>query len=245
MDNQLLLSNVRNVLIRLEETIIFGLIERAQYCINAPIYQPGGLGDALGNESLVEYLLHECERAHAKVRRYTSPDEHPFFNDLPEPVLPLLHFENNPLHPNNININHRIMELYISEIIPFICDKGDDGQYGSSAVNDVNLLQSISKRIHYGMFVAESKYRECEDVFRPLIESAETTAIMSAITDEAIEAKVLNRVLLKAQTYGQELETAPGQYKVSPESVRTIYERWIIPMNKDVQVQYLMSRNNP
>jgi len=29
--------------------------------------------------SLLQYVLHETEQLHAKLRRYTSPDEHPFF----------------------------------------------------------------------------------------------------------------------------------------------------------------------
>jgi chorismate mutase len=34
--------------------------------------------------SLLQYVLRETEQLHAKLRRYTSPDEHPFFpDDLP------------------------------------------------------------------------------------------------------------------------------------------------------------------
>lgn len=37
----------------------------------------------------MEYMLWETEQTHCKVRRYTSPDEHPFFpHDLPPLVLP-------------------------------------------------------------------------------------------------------------------------------------------------------------
>lgn len=35
------LSNIRDTLIRLEDTIIFTLIERAQFAYNAPVYQSG------------------------------------------------------------------------------------------------------------------------------------------------------------------------------------------------------------
>ena len=39
---------------------------------------------------------------------------------------------------------------------------GDDNNYGSSSMLDVTLLQALSKRIHYGMFVAEAKFRCAE-----------------------------------------------------------------------------------
>ena len=39
--------------------------------------------------SALEYLLRETEAIHGKIRRYTSPDEHPFYPDaVPEPLLP-------------------------------------------------------------------------------------------------------------------------------------------------------------
>ncbi|MFH0879297.1 MAG: chorismate mutase [Lentisphaerota bacterium] len=241
MSSQLSLNHIRHALARLEETIIFGLIERSQFCRNEIIYQKGGVGRELKEESLVEFLLHESERSHAKVRRYTSPDEYPFFNDLPEPILPQLDFEN-PLHPNAVNLNREIKQAYESEIVPFICAPGDDRQWGSSAVNDVMLLQALSKRIHYGKFVAEAKYRSQPAVFDSSIRAGDRISLMAAITNQPLEQEVLNRVHRKAATYGQELSSTPGPFKVDPSAVHDIYSRWIIPLNKKVQVEYLLVR---
>ena len=241
MDDQLALDNIRNVLTRLEETIIFGIIERAQFCRNDIIYRKDGVGRELGGESLVGFLLHESERAYAKVRRYTSPDEHPFFHDLPKPILPALDFKN-PLHPNAININDRIRAAYEQEIVPFVCPSGDDSQWGSSAVNDVMLLQALSKRIHYGKFVAEGKFKAQPDAFVPYIKEKDQQKLLAAITDERVESQVLDRVYRKASTYGKELETGPGRPPVNPSAIRELYARWIIPLNKEVQVLYLLER---
>lgn len=235
------LDNIRNVLVRLEETILFGVLDRAQFRQNPVIYRPDGVGRELGGESLVQFLLHECERSHAKVRRYTSPDEHPFFHDLPAPILPAAAY-NNPLQPNTINTNDRIWAAYVGEIIPFLCAAGDDGQWGSSSVNDVHLLQALSKRIHYGKFVAESKYRARPDRLEPLIRAGDADGLRAAITDHAVERAVLDRVQRKAGTYARELELIPGQPIVGPAALRELYARWVIPMNKDVQVLYLLGR---
>lgn len=40
-----------------------------------------------------------------------------------------------------------------------ICEPGDDEQHGSSVVCDVNALQALSRRVHLGKFVAESKFQ--------------------------------------------------------------------------------------
>ena len=240
MSEQLQIDHVRNVLVRLEETIIFALIERTQFLHDPAIYEPGRFGDVLGGESLVGFMLHECERSHAKVRRYTSPDEHPFFNNLPEPILPPLHLADNPLIENAINRNASIRSSYEKEIVPHICREGDDDQYGSAAVCDVACLQALSKRIHYGKFVAESKRREAQPDLESAIQARDAEAIMAAITDDDVEDRVLRRVGAKAKTYTQELGAASTSPTVAPEKIVDIYRTWIIPMNKDVQVEYLL-----
>ncbi|NOY79379.1 MAG: chorismate mutase [Kiritimatiellaeota bacterium] len=242
MNEQLLLSNIRNVLIRLEETIIFALIERAQFRHNEIIYRKGAFPN-VGSRSLVGYLLHETEAIHAKMRRYTSPDEHPFFSDLPEPILPALRYDEDPLHPNRINLNDRIRMVYEQQIVPFVCTAGDDAQYGSSSVCDVACLQALSRRIHYGKFVAESKFRAEPERFRSLIVRRDTEAVMAAITDARVEQCVLERVRLKAQTYGRDISTGPEfRYRLHPERVVELYASWIIPLTKEVEVAYLMDR---
>ena len=241
MNSLLSLQSIRNALARLDETIIFGLIERAQFRQNRIIYRPDGVGRELGGESLMGFLLHESERSHAKVRRYTSPDEHAFFTGLPDPILPPLRSVN-PLRPNTININARIRSLYETKIVPLICQPGDDMQWGSSAVNDVTLLQALSKRIHYGKFVAEAKFRVARKILLPLVRSGDLSGILAAVTDRAVEAQVLRRVEAKAAAFGREFDAGRGQHQIEPRVVHNVYARWIIPLNKEVQVQYLLAR---
>lgn len=64
------LGNIRATLIRQEDTILFNLIERAQFKRNLAVYQPGadilkGTGIA---ECYTKHLLSETEAIHAKVR---------------------------------------------------------------------------------------------------------------------------------------------------------------------------------
>jgi chorismate mutase len=74
------------------------------------------------------------------------------------------------LHPNTVNANSSILSFYTSEIVPRITKTAtdqlaaskrangitgdeeyeDDGNYGSAATLDIEVLQAISKRVHYG-----------------------------------------------------------------------------------------------
>ncbi len=241
MNEQLLLSHIRGVLIRLEETIIFALIERAQFMRNLEIYRPGAYADATGAESIMGFLLHETERIHAAMRRYTSPDEVPFFDDLPEPLLPELRFDENPLRPNEVNINARIRGVYEEEIVPALCTPGDDQQYGSSSVCDVACLQALSKRIHYGKFVAESKRQQDGGEFSEVLRAGDRDGLRELITDRQVEASVLDRVFRKADTYSRELVESNAQgCRVPAAIIESLYRDHVIPMTKDVEVQYLL-----
>ncbi len=57
-----------------------------------------------------------------------------------------------------------------------------------------------------------------------------------------VEREVLDRVYRKTATYGRELGAGAGRSNVDAGNIRAIYERWIIPMNKRVQVLYLLQR---
>jgi chorismate mutase len=72
-------------------------------------------------------------------------------------------------------------------------------------------------------------------------------------------AQVIERVQRKAATFGQDLDalgspssgsgsnggSASGSqpsYKIKPEAVAELYEQWVMPLTKEVEVQYLLQR---
>lgn len=246
MNSLLSLPHIRTVLARLEDTIIFALLERAQFAQNACIYDPHGFPIKDYTGSFLMYLLHGTEKLHATARRYVSPDEHPFCAPLPPPVLPVLDMPS-PLAPTteDVTINDKILAVYITDIVPRLCREGDDEQYGSSAVSDVNALQALSKRIHYGMFVAESKYLAEPATVQNYINAGDADAILSHITTPEVEATLLERVLRKTRMYCRDIEAADeNSYKIDPQLVVDLYADYIIPLTKEVEVHYLLARTS-
>ncbi|TPX33843.1 chorismate mutase [Synchytrium microbalum] len=246
-ENTLSLAKIRDVLIRCEDTIIFAFIERAQFMSNAAIYEPGKFAFANGfSGSFLSWFLLEVESVHAKVRRYTSPDEYPFSSpsSLPAPILQALPYPS-ILHPNDININPQIFDIYVKEIIPVIAAAGDDLNYGSATTRDIEALQAISRRIHYGKFVAEAKFIGPEhDKYVSLIKAQDRAAIEELLTDRVVEARLLARLEKKAMAYGQDPDdvSAVKNYKVRPQVIRDVYEKFVIPLTKLVEVDYLLRR---
>lgn len=281
------LSDLRERLIRQEETIIFSLIERAQFKSNDLIYTPHAFElpvSAQGSNPTSEhasthastrtsertsertsahtsvhtsaytstcdgtfsqFILFELEKVFASVRRYTSPDEHPFcpISSLPDPVLPPLVYPDT-LVDNDINVNSLIEKVYRKSIIPSICESGDDQNYGSSAVCDAACLQALSKRIHYGKFIAEAKCQANETLYAKLAADNNKEQIWKELSDLHVEERLLQRVDNKARSYGRDItdEGVRDVYKVKPSIISQLYKDFIIPLTKDVEVKYIIHR---
>ncbi|RZR72521.1 hypothetical protein BHM03_00014322, partial [Ensete ventricosum] len=152
------------------------------------------------------------------VGRYKSPDEHPFFPDgLPEPMLPPMRYPK-VLHPiaDSININKKIWEMYFCNLLPRLVREGSDGNCGSSAVCDTICLQDSNQLVHL-------------------------------LTYESVETAIKQRVEAKVMIFGQEVTVgmkngAPPVYKIKPSLVAELYGNWIMPLTKEVQVEYLLHR---
>ncbi|KAH9811507.1 chorismate mutase [Melampsora americana] len=250
------LDNIRQTLMRLEDTIIFLLIERAQFAHNQIIYENSNKFIELHADhetSFLGWILRQTEIIHAKVRRYEAPDEYPFtsIKELPQSILPKLD-QSNFLYPNTINVNDQIKGFYIDQIVKPLTNKegrsSDDGHYGSSAVRDVEVLQAVSRRIHYGKFVAERKFRDHPSTFVPHILSSNSAELEKLITVKHVEDALIRRLEVKARMYGQEVDSAGNPIdhretnKVNVGVVVEMYREWVIPLTRHVEVEYLLRR---
>ena len=93
--------------------------------------------------------------------------------------------------------------------------------------------------------MAEAKFIGPEhDQYVALIKAQDRVAIEELLTDRAVEAKLLARLEKKAMAYGQDPESSETSknYKVRPEVVREVYEKFVIPLTKVVEVEYLLRR---
>ena len=208
------------------------MIERVQFPLNQTIYSPGGVKIPDSDLSLLDWMLREQERLQSLVRRFESPDEYAFFPDaLQKPILQPLNYPR-ILHPNDVDVNQEIKRKYIDVILPRVCrhfgrqDRGEkEENYGSAATCDVACLQALSRRIHFGKFVAESKFQQETERFVHLIKTNDREGIADAITNVKVEKKVLERLRLKARTYGTDPSIdADGEGKINVDAAVAMYE---------------------
>lgn len=185
----------------------------------------------------------------AKIRRFTAPDEVPFFpQNLPEPILPPIKYAKVlAKYHKEINVNDKIKELYIKKVVPMVAAAPGEQEenWGSCATCDIDTLQALSRRIHFGKFVAESKFQSDPETFIKLIKARDAQGIDKAITNEAVEKTVLERLRLKAETYGKDPTlkwSQRAQSTIDVDNVVSIYKDIVIPLTKVVEVDYLLRR---
>jgi chorismate mutase len=221
------------------------LFSRSELKSNDRIYQPGGVvivptlenqADYFGMmlppdipSSFLEFMIKETENLEARAGRFTHPDERPFFPNNTRPIVDQK-YQPVPVKRTGINLNSAIAEMY-KDIIPFICEIGDDGHYGSSATCDIKCLKDLSQRIHFGTYVAESKFQQSPGVYEPMIKTNDRRAILAALTDTRVEYDVLARVREKG-----------ARYKLNSMIIEDFFKERIIPMTKQVEVEYLIKR---
>jgi chorismate mutase len=145
----------------------------------------------------------------------------------------LREYESPPIVPVELNFTTRIMVEY-QAFLPKFCVNDDDHQYGSTADRDVTTLQAISQRIHYGARIMEVKYNKRKKLFDRLVRTKDFDAIRANITDDERETRVLKSVLKRATTFGLD----------KPHEIVAFYRDSIIPMTKDVQIEYLFRREH-
>ncbi|KAJ1870330.1 chorismate mutase aro7 [Coemansia sp. RSA 486] len=165
--------------------------------------------------------------------------------------------------------------MYVNTVVPGITASGDDTNYGSSATRDIECLQALSRRIHYGKFVAESKFQDpsTHDEYVRLIKEKNRDRLMELLTNSRVEEQLLKRLKAKALIYGQDLSSASlnpdgsinasgrallglnslsaSSSEVSDDRVKTrvdydlvvsLYRDYVIPLTKEVEVEYLIHR---
>jgi chorismate mutase len=228
----------------LEETIIYKLIDRAQWRVNDVVYHPGKSGFVNDNSrSLFSLRLLYHEEMDAKFGRFCVPEERPFNRGLPEPQR-AVNLPESGLYIKDfdiVNLSAAILVNY-KPLLHKICPAGDDGQYGSSVEHDVYAVQAIARRIHYGaLYVAESKFRADVDGYSQLIKDKNSGALLERLTRKSVEDKIIERVKDKAVRVQAEINTSVRNV-IDPGAIVEFYRNFVIPATKQGEILYLLNR---
>ncbi|TVU49540.1 hypothetical protein EJB05_00853, partial [Eragrostis curvula] len=227
-----------------DATIVQNIVERSHLCLNPDTYSSKASKVQGFSGSLVVYIMQEMEKSHAKAGRYKCPAEIPFFPEtLLEPLIPTEYPSVLHMRYTSINLNKEIWEVYFGKMLPKLVKHGKDGHNGPSAVCDAKILQGLSKRIHYSMFLAEAKFRKSPDIYESAIKEQDPEKLRKLLKDpeDGDEFKRQKQfrtdVCQVLMNSGASMSSNP---KLKPEMVVELFDEFVIPMAMEVQIQYLL-----
>ena len=232
------LEKVRERLIELEDIIIKGLCERANYKQNLEIYEHNAEQFKYKNNfegTYFDFMFKQIENVHSIAGRYNCFDEKPFYKGLEECQVEREYNSQIPdeilKFSKKINFSPWIKIGYLN-FINELCEEGEDANYGDTTLSDIFNLQAISKRIHYGILVMEAKYKDNQSQYDKLLSQNNDISIGSALKNVSVEQKVLQRVKEKSIKNG---------FK-NPNKIVKFFKNCIIPMTIQVELDYIFSK---
>ena len=207
------MDNIRSQLKHLENSIILYLIERTKFPINSNIYKLNfRWNNKIYKTGIFQTMLYKTEELHSNFGRYLC-------KNIEEE--PLLYNYNMSTEYNNIKKN------IIIEYIKFIKDNtipGDDNNYGSTCICDINLIQAISKRMFLGKIVALTKLKN--NLYTYVTSNYNT--ISKLIENKKVENNIIKRLKCKPLYYDL---TSTLRNNLS-----VFYRNIIIPFTKQIQI---------
>ena len=230
------LEHIRRLLERMEDPIIYSLIERLQY------------GQSDMDEEYLKKLFHDLESIYVTRGRYfPHAPEYPFTDPkrLPKSAEPIdkAAAESWLTYYDSANVNEQLLEDYFEKAVPIFVggsqDLFDDTSRQLQAAScDIKCLQLISTRVHAGRLVAEVKYRQ--GGYNDLVETGDFDGIMKKLTNPLVEDVVLKRIRHKVATF-----TVYQQFinkELLADQIAYLFEQMIIPWTKYVEVDYLLAK---
>jgi chorismate mutase len=244
------LATIRDTLALFEDSIILNLIARTKLPASNIWYNE--------NMGFLQYLQ-ELEIVVARLGKYDVwTGEIPFDLEYPLHQTPFAINMVSPLpsiSTETFSVNSAVYQQYIDLILPAIASFNSTAAAFENSTSlatllmaDHNLMSLISKRIHYGKVVAETKYVNNASIFANVTDRAMVEALL---TDKAQESVVKTRSEAKAKylsahlnfnsTTGALLNSSKGAF--DPRWVgQELFGRILIPTTTEVEVQYILSR---
>lgn len=151
--------------------------------------------------------------------------------------------------------NNETSSILITKMVPYqpwhvdnCCPQwvGDHFSFNQS----INLTHHSKQIISYIILVNPPNYTYVYiyyDITR--LEALQDGArLMNLLTYTMVEEAIIKRVEMKTRKYGQEVNGVSSDdniehvYKINPTIVAELYVQWIMPLTKQVQVEYLLRR---
>ncbi|MDD3544318.1 MAG: hypothetical protein PHG96_03030 [Kiritimatiellae bacterium] len=127
-----------------------------------------------------------------------------------------------------------VRPLYVTVMLPALCAPGDDEDCRKCITADANCMNALVQRLNLSVHVASLKIEEMPEALRAPLARHDPVLLESAITNHTVENEVIARIL----------EMSRESHATSELSgkIKDIYEQWVIPVSRKIQVHDLLAK---
>ncbi len=193
------LGELRIKLDQMSERIVSGLKDRSRFPQNPTVYRADGVEiEGRGGISFLDYAIEGLEEYHAKLGRFSYPDQFPVFTKRPHNFPVKREIPKDHISRIDISLGDQLIEFYRSILLE-LCNPGDDPTtYGETAYVDAVTLELIHERLNIGRYVAESKLEADSSI----LDIAHDSNLLAArLRDPAREQTVVDKAREMARRY--------------------------------------------
>lgn len=130
---------------------------------------------------------------------------------------------------------HILRPLYVNALLPGLCEPGSDVDRRKCISSDNNCMNALVQRLNLSVHIAALKLEEIPESLRTPLQNRDPAQMEEAITNHAVEAEVIARILDMTRE-----QHAAGEL---PARIASLYERWIIPISRKIQVHDLLVKH--
>jgi len=131
---------------------------------------------------------------------------------------------------------HILRPLYINTFLPILCEPGADVDRRKCIAADANCMNAFVQRLNLSVHVAALKLEEIPESLRVPLQNRDPLQMEEAITNHAVEAEVIARILDMSRE-----QHATGDLS---KKIASLYETWIIPVSRKIQVHDLLLKHH-
>ncbi len=130
---------------------------------------------------------------------------------------------------------HILRPFYVNTLLPALCEAGADEDRRKCIAADANSMNALVQRLNLSVHVAALKLEEIPEALLQPLAKRDPSLLEEAITNHTVEADVIARILDMSRE-----QQAGGTL---PEKIAHIYETWIIPISRKIQVHDLLAKH--
>lgn len=130
-----------------------------------------------------------------------------------------------------------LRRFYLTMVVPYLASRGEDGDPREAFYADTEVISALARRCRFSTKVIARKQIELAPELRAAAKTGDPDQVEAALLNQAVEDKVLERIVSYAEREHFQLEGGPGS---SIRHLVALYRDYLLPLSRLIQVYVIL-----